>query len=151
MWRKFCAFYLDIFSFIMTWSEFWFLHLNGLQYLRMFRIRIQHLSLCPNTIRWISNFVLSLVFIALGFKPGSMRAKAVRSWIQNTSVGDRDILVRIRILGSLPLTNGSGCGSRRPKNIRIPRIRIQMLMILNTCTFTSFLKDKKSHKEVTKH
>ncbi len=30
----------------------------------------------------------------------------------------RDILVRIRILGSLPLSNGSGCGSGRAKNIR---------------------------------
>ncbi len=32
-----------------------------------------------------------------------------------------DILVRIRmqirILGSVPLSNGSGCGSGRPKNI----------------------------------
>jgi hypothetical protein len=27
-----------------------------------------------------------------------------------------DILVRIRILGSLPLTNGSGCDSGRPQN-----------------------------------
>jgi hypothetical protein len=35
-------------------------------------------------------------------------------------LGIRDSLVRIgmriRILGSLPLTNGSGCGSGRPKN-----------------------------------
>jgi hypothetical protein len=36
----------------------------------------------------------------------------------------RDILVRIRILGSVPLYNGSGCGSGRPKNVRILRIRI---------------------------
>jgi hypothetical protein len=27
--------------------------------------------------------------------------------------------MRIRILGSVPLSNGSGCGSGRPKNIRI--------------------------------
>ncbi len=49
-----------------------------------------------------------------------------------------DILVRIWILGSAPLTdsNGSGCG--RPKNMRI-RIRIR-----NSGTFTSFVKDKKS-------
>jgi hypothetical protein len=56
----------------------------------------------------------------------------------------RDILVRIRmrmgILGSVPLTNGSGCGSGRPKNIRI-RMGIK---IRNTGTFTSFFKDKKS-------
>ncbi len=35
-------------------------------------------------------------------------------------LGIRDILVRIRIPGTVPLTNGSG----RPKNIRILRIRI---------------------------
>jgi hypothetical protein len=42
-----------------------------------------------------------------------------------------DILIRmrIRILGSGPLTDGSGCGSGRPKNIRILRFR-------NTGTFT---------------
>ncbi len=50
-------------------------------------------------------------------------------------LGIRDILVRILIRGSVPLTNGSGCGSGRPKNVRI-RIR-------NTGAFTSF-KDKKS-------
>jgi hypothetical protein len=64
-------------------------------------------------------------------------------------LGIRDILVRtrmrIRILGSVPLTNGSGCGSGRPENIRIIRIRIQ-----NTGAFTSFFKDKKSHKIITK-
>ncbi len=36
----------------------------------------------------------------------------------------RDILVGIRILGSVPLSNGSGCGFRRPKNIRTLWIRI---------------------------
>ncbi len=48
-------------------------------------------------------------------------------------LGIRDIFVRIRILGSVPLTNesGSGCGFR------------------NTGTFTSFFKDK-SHKEAKK-
>ncbi len=60
-------------------------------------------------------------------------------------LGMRDILVRIRmrtrILGSIPLTNGSGCGSGRPKNIRI-RMRIR-----NTGTFISFFKKV---KEVTK-
>ncbi len=50
----------------------------------------------------------------------------------------------IRILVSVPLTNGSGCVSGRPKNIRILQIRIR-----NTGTFTSSLKIK-SHKEVTK-
>jgi hypothetical protein len=36
------------------------------------------------------------------------------------------IRMRIRILGSVPLTNGSGRGSGRPKNIRIwMRIRIR--------------------------
>jgi hypothetical protein len=38
-------------------------------------------------------------------------------------LGIRDILVRtrmrIRILGSVPLTKGSGCGSGRPENIYI--------------------------------
>ncbi len=44
--------------------------------------------------------------------------------------------------GSVTCWNGSGCGSGRPKNIRI-RMR-------NTVTFTSFFKDKKSwsHKTV---
>ncbi len=32
----------------------------------------------------------------------------------------------IRILGSKALTNESGCGSRRPKNIRILRIRMRI-------------------------
>ncbi len=44
----------------------------------------------------------------------------------------RDILVRIRILGSGLFIKGSGCGSGRPKNIRIP----------NTGTFTSFFSLK---------
>jgi hypothetical protein len=65
----------------------------------------------------------------------------------------RDILVRIRMrirtLGSVPLTNESGIGSGRPKNIRILRVRIRM-RIRNTGTFTSFFEDKKSHQEVTK-
>ncbi len=45
-----------------------------------------------------------------------------------TVLGIRDILVRIRmrILGSVPLTDGSGCVSGMPKNIRILRIRIRM-------------------------
>jgi hypothetical protein len=50
---------------------------------------------------------------------------------------DADPELRIRILGSVPLTNGSGCGSVRAKNIRILRIR-------NIGTFTFFFKDKKS-------
>ncbi len=48
------------------------------------------------------------------------------------------ITVRIRIIGFLLLTKGSGCGYGRHKNIRI-RIR-------NTGTFTSFFKDKKSKR-----
>jgi hypothetical protein len=51
-------------------------------------------------------------------------------------LGIRDILVRIQILGSVTLTNGSGSGM--PRNIRILRIRMR---IRNT---------GKSHKEVTK-
>jgi hypothetical protein len=51
----------------------------------------------------------------------------------------RDILERLRILGSVAMTNGSGCGSGSHKNIRI-RIR-------NTGTFTSFFKDKKVIKK----
>jgi hypothetical protein len=35
------------------------------------------------------------------------------------------------VSGSIPLTNGSGCGSRSPKNIRIRRIRIR-IRIRNT-------------------
>ncbi len=46
------------------------------------------------------------------------------------------ILVRIRILTSVPRTNGSGSG--RPRNLRL-RIR-------NTGTFTSFFKDQKSQR-----
>ncbi len=55
----------------------------------------------------------------------------------------RYILERIRILGSVPLTNGSGSGSGKPKHIRILRIRIQM-QLRNTGKFTSFCKYKKS-------
>ncbi len=44
----------------------------------------------------------------------------------------------MRILGSVPLTNESGCGSGSPKNIGI--------QIRNSCTFTSFFKDKKSSR-----
>ncbi len=46
----------------------------------------------------------------------------------------RDILVRIRILGSVTMSNESGCGSERPNNIRM-RIRTML----------------KSHKEVTQN
>ncbi len=37
-----------------------------------------------------------------------------------------DILVWIRIRGSMPLTNGSGSGSGRPKNMVIRWIRIRI-------------------------
>ncbi len=47
----------------------------------------------------------------------------------------RDISVRIRILWSAPLSNGSGCGSGRPKNIR--------MWIRNTDK-----KSQRSHKTV---
>jgi hypothetical protein len=50
--------------------------------------------------------------------------------------------MRILLLGSISLNNGSGCGFGRPKNIRYGsecRIRI-----LNAGIFTSFFKDKKS-------
>ncbi len=57
----------------------------------------------------------------------------------------RDILVPMDH-GSVPLTNESGCGSGRPKNIWKVRNRMR---IRNTGIFTSFFKDK-SHKEVTK-
>jgi hypothetical protein len=53
------------------------------------------------------------------------------------------ILVRIQILGTVPLTKGSECGSRRPKKIRILCIRFRM-QILNTGTLPLFFKDKKS-------
>jgi hypothetical protein len=43
---------------------------------------------------------------------------------------------QIRIVGSVYMTNGFGCGSGRPKTLRI-RIR-------NADTFASFFKDKKS-------
>jgi hypothetical protein len=61
--------------------------------------------------------------------------------VKKAALGIRDILVRIRILGVVALTHGSGCGFGRPKNIRIG--------IQNTGTFTSFSKIK-SHQEVTK-
>jgi hypothetical protein len=49
--------------------------------------------------------------------------------------------------GSVPLTNGSGCGSGRPKNIWILWIRIRLrIRIRNTCTFKSSFKDKKSYR-----
>ncbi len=38
----------------------------------------------------------------------------------------RDILVQIRIPGSVLVTDGSGCGSGRPENIRILRIKIRI-------------------------
>jgi hypothetical protein len=44
---------------------------------------------------------------------------------QYAVLGIRDILVRIRSLGYVPLTNGSGFGSRMPKNIRFLRMRIR--------------------------
>ncbi len=51
----------------------------------------------------------------------------------------RDILVRIRIRGSLPLANGSGSGSGS-----------FFCLLLFQATFASFFKDKKSgsHKTV---
>jgi hypothetical protein len=52
--------------------------------------------------------------------------------------------MRIRILGSVPLTDGSGCGYVRPK---ILRTWIRMLMRMrNNGIFTSFFKDKKSER-----
>ncbi len=52
--------------------------------------------------------------------------------------------MQIRMLGSEPLTSGSGCGSGRPKNIRILGIRMR---IRNTATFTPFFKGKKVIKK----
>jgi hypothetical protein len=52
----------------------------------------------------------------------------------------RDIMVRIRILGSIPLTNRSRCGSRRPKITRIPEHWYIFIII----------QRKKSRQEVTK-
>jgi hypothetical protein len=44
--------------------------------------------------------------------------------------------------GSVLVTNGSGCGSERPKNIRILRIRIRMrIRILNTAVNQDFYSD----------
>jgi hypothetical protein len=61
----------------------------------------------------------------------------------------RDILVRIRIRGSVPLTNGSGScyfrewTSRRQQNI------ILFSLLFFEGTFSSFFKDKRhSHKTV---
>jgi hypothetical protein len=68
-----------------------------------------------------------------------LRLSCLRIW--NPMLGSRDIFVRIRILGSVPLNNGYGCGSVRPKIIWILRIRMR---IRNTGTFKSFFKDKKS-------
>jgi hypothetical protein len=65
----------------------------------------------------------------------------------------RDIFVRIRIRGSVPLTNGSGL-NRDPtpdpaifvSDLRDGKI---FCLLLFDAIFTSFFKDKK-HKEVTK-
>jgi hypothetical protein len=82
---------------------------------------------------------------SLGSAKSDVDTMRCRLLLPRAVLGIREILVpirmRIRILGSVPLTNRSGCGSGRPRNIRI-RIR-------ETCTFSSFFKDK-SHKEVTK-
>ncbi len=40
----------------------------------------------------------------------------------------REIFMRIRTLGSVLLTNGSGCGSGRPENIRIPHWYIYIIL-----------------------
>jgi hypothetical protein len=40
--------------------------------------------------------------------------------------------------GSVLVNNGPGCGSGRPKNIRI------LMRVRNAVTLTSFFKDKKS-------
>jgi hypothetical protein len=51
------------------------------------------------------------------------------------------VWIWMQILGSIPLTNGSRCRYKRPKNIWMLQIRIR-----STGTFTSFFKDK-SHKK----
>jgi hypothetical protein len=61
----------------------------------------------------------------------------------------RDIWVRtrtrIRIVRSVPLTNGSGCGSGRPNNIRILRIRAGNT---GTSVHLQHFTKIKSHKKV---
>jgi hypothetical protein len=60
-------------------------------------------------------------------------------------LGIRHVLVRIRILGSITLTNGPGCGSGRAKKNTDPMDPVRM-RIRNIGTFTSFFKDKKSKR-----
>ncbi len=78
------------------------------------------------------------------------------------SVADPLHLIRIRILGSVPLTNRPGCGSGRPKTVRI-RIHntdfwlannIKDLLVLNFyCRFlsTAFLVEVSGHKLKSSH
>jgi hypothetical protein len=73
-----------------------------------------------------------------------MVRKGIRITLVSSSVGIRDILVRIRmriqILGSVPLTNGPDADPEGPHMIRI--------RIPNTGTFTSFFKEKKVIKKL---
>ncbi len=67
----------------------------------------------------------------------------------------------IRILGSVPLSNGSGCGSGRPKKIRILRIRMRILntgkkswgshKTVKSRFFLLFLLDDRRIREAQKH
>jgi hypothetical protein len=72
-----------------------------------------------------------------------IRNAAVQKQVTVPMLGIRDIFVRIRILGFVPLTNGSGCGSGRPKNIWI-RIRWR---IRTTGTFVHYSAKIKSHNK----
>ncbi len=94
----------------------------------MILIRPKQIATDPDSNR------LALVDFDLSRRNCSQKSKPVL-WV-------RDILVRIRILRSVPLTNGSGRESARPMRSGRPKnIRIQ---IRNTGTFTSFVKDKKA-------
>ncbi len=55
------------------------------------------------------------------------------STVQCAVLRIRDIFIRIRILGYVTPTNGSGCGSRRPKNIRILWIRMRIRNTGSVC------------------
>ncbi len=56
-----------------------------------------------------------------------------------------DILVWIRIRGSMPLTNGSGSGSPDPSIFIIDLLYIFCILLFEVA-FTSFFKDKKSKR-----
>ncbi len=98
----------------------------------------------PETFSW--RVVRSRGLITKPVWPRSLNKKPV--------LRTHDILLRIRIRGSMLLTNGSGSGScyfRHWPSIHQQKTNLKKFfcLLLFEGTFTSFFKDKKS-KEVTK-